>query len=91
MSGLDKNVKKIKKYPKMAKSIIVTVILILILIPLMVYGLSEISVLPVCGSNDWASFWGGYLGAILGGIITLFVMRVTLINEKEARSREEKI
>lgn len=89
MSDLDKSMKKIKKYPKIAKIIIVTVILILI--PLMVYGLSEVSVLPVCGSNDWAGFWGGYLGAILGGVITLLVMRFTLINEKEARNREEKI
>lgn len=90
---MEKIVEKTKKYSKGTKIIIVTMIsiLILVLIPLMVYGLSEISVLPVYGGNDWAGFWGGYLGAILGGVITLFVMSFTLINEKSARSREEKI
>ncbi len=89
MCFTDKIVDKIRKHPK--RVIIIVIVTILVLIPLMVYVLSEVSVLPVCGNNDWAGFWSGYLGSILGGLITLFVMKYTLINEKEARKREEKI
>ena len=65
--------------------------IILIAVPLIVYGLSEISLLPVTGGNDWAGFWGGYIGAIIGGLITLFVMQYTIKSENEKSKRQEKV
>lgn len=65
--------------------------IILIAVPLIVYGLSEISLLPVTGGNDWAGFWGGYIGAIIGGLITLFVMQYTIKSENVKSKRQEKI
>lgn len=64
-------------------------VVILVAVPLAVYGLSEISLLPVTGGNDWAGFWGGYIGAIIGGAITMLVLRYTLeANKKERIERE---
>lgn len=64
--------------------------IILIIIPIIIYGLSAIPLLPGC-NNDWVGFWGGYLGAIIGGVITLYVLVVTIGDSKEGRAREEKI
>lgn len=70
-------------------------------IPFLAYILSEAKVLPVCGNNDWAGFWGSYFGTIIGGGITLSVMYATVKDnqknldktlkfEKEKVRREEK-
>lgn len=59
-------------------------------IPFVSYLLSEVRILPVCGSNDWAGFWGSYLGAILGGGITLYVMKKSLDQEDIHKQEEEK-
>ena len=42
-------------------------------------------------TNEWIGFWGGYLGSILGGVITLYVMWKTLQTEKSNKEREERI
>lgn len=63
--------------------------IILIIIPIIIYGLSAIPLLPGC-NNDWVGFWGGYLGAIIGGVITLYVLVVTIKDNKDARNRDEK-
>lgn len=78
----------IKKYKK---QIILWSGIILIAVPLIVYGMSEVSILPVTGGNDWAGFWGGYIGAIIGGLITLFVMKYSIESENEKSKRQEKI
>lgn len=78
----------IKKYKK---QVALWSVVILIAVPLAVYGLSEISLLPVTGGNDWAGFWGGYIGAIIGGLITLFVMKYTIESENVKSERQEKI
>ena len=74
----------IKKYKK---QIILWSGIILIAVPLIVYGMSEVSILPVTGGNDWA----GYIGAIIGGLITLFVMKYSIESENEKSKRQEKI
>lgn len=79
----------IKKYKKTA--VLCGGLVILIVVPLVVYGLSEVSFLPVTGGNDWAGFWGGYIGAIIGGLITLFVMKYTIQSENAKSERQEKI
>ena len=28
-------------------------------------------------NNEWIGYWGGYAGAIIGGLVTLYVMRET--------------
>ena len=50
---------------------------VLIGVPLVVYGLSVGTVFPN-GGNDWAGFWGGYLGAIIGAGVAVFGVIVTL-------------
>ena len=77
--------------PKRKKQVALWSVIILIAVPLAVYGLSEISFLPVTGGNDWAGFWGGYIGAIIGGLITLFVMKYTIESENTRSKRQEKI
>ena len=57
--------------------------IILIAVPLIVYGLYEISLLPVTGGNDWAGFWGGYFGAIIGGICTVVGVFLSIQYERE--------
>lgn len=68
---------------KHKKQVILWSGIILIAVPLIVYGLSEISILPVTGGNDWAGFWGGYFGAIIGGICTVFGVFLSIQYERE--------
>ena len=42
-------------------------------------------------SNEWIGFWGGYLGSIIGGLITLYVLFRTLKDNKKNQIRQEKI
>ena len=63
---------------------------ILIAVPFIVYGLSEASLFPVTGGNDWAGFWGGYFGSIIGGVITMIVFCGTLESNKKERIAREK-
>ena len=43
------------------------------------------------GGDNWIGFWGSYLGAILGGCITLYVLFSTIKNEKEKIELQQKI
>ena len=64
------------------------VILIIIIIPILVgvmMSLRFFDWLPT--SNDWIGFWGGYAGAVVGGIITLIVMRQTLKNSEDLQHK----
>lgn len=41
-------------------------------------------------TNDgWTSFFGSYLGAIIGGVISLFVAKITLNNEFKHQKKQE--
>ena len=42
----------------MKKQVALWSVIILIAVPFIVYGLSEVSFLPVTGGNDWAGFLG---------------------------------
>lgn len=70
----------IKKYKK---QVALWSVIILIAVPLAVYGLSEVSLLSVTGGNDWAGFWGGYFGAIIGGICTVIGVFLSIRYERE--------
>ena len=43
------------------------------------------------GSNDWIGFWGSYLGAIIGGAITLIVLWKTIVSNRQEREQQEKL
>lgn len=66
--------------------------IIIITIPIVVgIGVSLPIFQNIENSNDWIGFWGGYLGAILGGLVTLYVLWSTVNNNEKARRRDEKI
>lgn len=64
-------------------------VVLFVLIPCVVYALTTIPFFPSGQNNDWAGFWGGYLGAIFGGLITLFVLFKTLEYENSQKKKEE--
>ena len=77
-------------YKKYIIWIICAVVLIFIVIPLIVYGLSEGRILSVGGTNDWAGFWGGYLGAIMGSMSTIGGVYLTISDDRKKGIEEEK-
>lgn len=76
----------IGKNKKLAKKIALWV---LVIIPLIIYGLSTIPIFPVGGNNDWAGFWGGYLGAIISSLTTIAGVYLTLLDDRKKRKHEE--
>lgn len=66
-------------------------IVVLVVIPYIIAKMHSFTWIITDTDNEWIGFWGGYLGSILGGAITLFVLGKTLSEEKKARKREEKI
>lgn len=74
---------------KKKKQVALWSVIILIAVPLAVYGLSEVSLLPVTGGNDWAGFWGGYMGAVIGGLCTFAGVSWTIKHEREKEEVEK--
>lgn len=71
---------------------IVSIIIISILMPLAVgIGVSLPIFKQIVINNDWIGFWGSYVGTILGGMITLYVLWKTITDNENARKRDEKI
>ena len=70
---------------------LLALIFILVLIPLGVAFMLSFRFIITDTTNEWIGFWGGYLGAILGGMITLYVLWKTIKEEKEISIRQEKI
>jgi len=64
---------------------ILIAIFVFIFIPLGIAFLVSFDFINTDTSNEWIGFWGGYLGAIIGGLITLFVMKKSLDSGKEER------
>lgn len=80
----------LKKINKVIKGIGLAIVLFLI-IPAITAIIVSVSLFPCLEtSNDWIGFLGGYLGSILGGIITLLVMKKTLTSSKEMQYRDER-
>ena len=65
-----------KKYNILA--IALAVICVIILVPLGIAFLLSFSFIYTDTSNEWIGFWGGYLGAIIGGLSTLIVFKYTI-------------
>lgn len=41
-------------------------------------------------NNDWIGFWGSYIGSIMGGLITLYVMKRTIKSNEEILKIDKK-
>ena len=71
---------------------IVSIILIVVFTPLVVgIGVSLPIFKYIVINNDWIGFWGSYVGTILGGMITLYVLWNTITDNENARKRDEKL
>lgn len=67
-----------------------TIIVFILAIPVIVGLIVSFSFVPIPMSNDWIGFWGSYLGAIIGGLITLWVMRATLAHNNNLTTASKK-
>lgn len=75
---------------------------VIVVVPLLIAGGLSFRLINTDTTNEWIGFWGGYLGSLIGGAITLYVMKetnkearenlkITLQNGKELDQRKEKI
>lgn len=68
-------------------------LIILVLLPLAVTVLTSVITSPISNfetSNDWIGFFGSYIGTILGGIITLIVMKGTINSNRDIENENRK-
>lgn len=76
---------------KKEKILLIGTVCFIVIFPVLVAILVSIPILDgLSASNDWIGFWGGYIGSLLGGVITLYVLIKTLESAKEERIAEEK-
>lgn len=66
------------------------IIAALVVAPVVVIFMTSVDLIPVNTSNDWIGFWGSYLGAILGGTITLCVLYITIEQNRKDSTKNEK-
>lgn len=65
------------------------VLVLVLVVPLIVSILVSIDVLHyVDVDNVWSGFWGSYLGGIISGLATLYVMTKTIHNSDEAFNKK---
>lgn len=63
----------------------------ILIVPVLVGGLVSFSLSPnLETNNDWIGFWGGYSGSLIGGFITLVVMKKTLDSNRLLQERNER-
>lgn len=79
--------KKRKKYAPMI--ICLLVILVLVGVPLIVVVMVKYRWIITDTTNEWIGFWGGYLGALIGGALTLVGVIITIKNEEKVRKENE--
>lgn len=77
------------KWIKAHLKVVVTVIIAGI--PIVVYFLSVLPVFPSGENNDWAGFWGGYLGAVIGAFTTMLVFYFTIKKSDKDRKEENRL
>ena len=73
------------------KEILLIGMLIFIVIPLFIAFILSFRFISTDTSNEWIGFWGGYLGSVFGGLITLYVLYRTLKDNRISQFRQEKI
>ena len=85
-----KGEKKIEAYKN--RDVVKLVLVAIVISPILIAVFVSLPILDgLSASNDWIGFWGGYIGAILGGIITLYVLLETIRDNKEQQRRNERI
>lgn len=77
-------------------AVIGLVCIIFVAVPLIIGIVVSGGCLPwMNDQSQWISFWGNYLGALIGGVLSgavaIYVMRQTIKHENDERSRKEKI
>ena len=65
-------------------------IMVLVIIPLIIAMIINVRLICVDTTNEWIGFWGSYIGAIISAGIAIYVMKETLINERQIRDLDEK-
>ena len=73
------------------KEILLGLIFVLFFIPLSIAFLLRFDFIITDTSSGWIGFWGSYLGGIVGGLITLYVLFRTLKENRELQRKEHKI
>lgn len=73
------------------KEIILGLMFVLLVIPLGIAFLLRFNFIITDTSSGWIGFWGSYLGGIVGGLITLYVLFRTLKENKELQRKEHRI
>ncbi|MDE6968241.1 MAG: hypothetical protein K2P69_00480 [Eubacterium sp.] len=73
------------------KEILLCTIIILIMVPLGIAFMLRFKFILTDSSSGWIGFWGSYLGAIFGRLITLFVLFKTLKENHKSQKKEHKI
>lgn len=61
--------------------------LIILLLPITINMICSIPTIITINNNDWIGFWGSYLGSIIGGTITLYVLYQTNKVTKEIQDK----
>lgn len=74
------------------KKKIFSIILIILIIPIVInYVLMIPTPFKIIGSNaEWLSFWGTYLGGIIGAFVSFYILYITLIHNKKEAEIERK-
>lgn len=73
------------------KEIMLGLIVVLFIIPLGIAFLLKFDFIITDTSSGWIGFWGSYLGGIVGGLITLYVLFRTLKENRELQRKEHRI
>lgn len=63
----------------------------IVIVPLIVALVINTNLIETDTSNGWIGFWGNYLGALSGGLITLFVLQKTILEGRKIQNRNEQI
>lgn len=71
---------------------LILIIGIIILVPILIdYLILGNQIQSNATNGEWIGFFGSYLGSVIGGMITLFVMFKTLDENRKTERRKEKI
>lgn len=73
------------------KEFLLWTIMVVFIIPLGLAFLLRFDFIITVVSSDWIGFWGSYLGGIIGGMVTLFVLFKTLQDNRELQRKEQRI
>ncbi len=73
------------------KEVLSGLIVVLLIIPLGIAFMLRFDFVITDTSSGWIGFWGSYLGGIVGGIITLYVMFRTLKENRDLQKKEHRI